>query len=449
MTLLRIGVAACMTLLLGPVACATAQETAIGSLRYQTPYVIAKPHIEHAFTSGTSFDQRRAAVLKAAEVAYGSRARIALGSSVDVLARIPGGMKVARELAINNSSNRKGALRAALVAGAVESDRRFAMVALEQLVRNRAGAIITDRDVVFRHGNSGTLGRLEVKDATPATQTANLAKYKRQIDLMAAERRSTGQPQAFVNRRPLIPELARYAESQRIPAYGNVRTSLGESSAPGEIPITQVLDDLDRRATRQMRLQAATTAFGVFIAVRDGRRAFEEWSDYLAGQGSATSATSHALLASSGTSFAVEGMASTVAARLNASNRGAALVGRIGRVAGPAGYVLLAGSVGLQGYQFYSGEINTRQFVYATTTTGGAFAGGVVGMFGGAAIGTWGGPAAWFTVPAGAFIGGIAGAWTGQTMVTYGVESYFSLLDADQQQILFDSLHDYYRAKAQ
>jgi hypothetical protein len=442
--------------------CARAQDLAIEALGYRTPYSVAKPAIESSFTAYSTFDQKRAALLKAAEVAFGSRDRAALGNSLDVLAGIPGGMKIARELTIMNRPNQMGALRAARVAGATQADSRFNVVALEQLVRDRNGAIVTDRDIVFRHKKTGSLGRIEVKDAKPLSQKANIGKYKRQIDLMAFEQRRTGQPQAFVNRRPLLPELQRYAAQKGVAAYGNVVTSEAGLKSPRNVSITKVLDDIDQSAIRQFRTRAAMTGFGTVMAAVQVRHAFQQWRDYGIGRASALEASHHTLMAGSGASFAIGGIANTLATQVSASGRAAMILGKVGRYAGPAGYVLMAGAFGLQGYQYWSGELNTRQFVYSASTAGGALAGGFAGAWGGGlagatiggAIGLCFGPEA---VPLGAAIGGgigtiggaIGGAWMAQSVVSLGVESYYSRLDQRQQEQLFAALQEHYRTKAQ
>ncbi|WP_146537013.1 hypothetical protein [Rubripirellula reticaptiva] len=425
-----------------------AQELTLEQLGYQTPYRLAKPAIEDAFRRGSSLDHRRQALVRAANKGYGTRAPNVLGNATNILASTPGGMKTARGLASDSQAQRKGAARLVRMVDAFGADSRYRVIDVEQNVYNRRGRMVTDRDLVFRHRASGSLGRIEVKDAIPSSQYSNIQKYKRQIRQLAAEQRATGQPQAFVNRRPLIPALQKFAAQQGVAAYGNVVTSSASALKAGHVPVSRVLDDLDRAATRQFRMRAVSTGFGLVMAAAEGGHAFQKWNDYLAGNGSATEASYHTLMASSGASFALGGVSSTIATQVNASSRAAAVLGRVGRYAGPVGGVLMAGAFGVQGYQFYSGELNTRQFVYATSTTGGAFGGGVAGAIGGGALGGFGGPAAWFTVPAGAIVGGIAGAWAGQTIATFGVESYYSLLDAEQQDQLVASLRELYENRS-
>lgn len=440
---------------------AIAQQSSIAAIGYRTPYKFAKPAIESSFRPGSSLEQRKNAVLKAAEVAYGSRAHSALGPSVDVLAKTPGGMKVARELAIMNPSNRKGALRAARVAGAFDTDGRFKVVALEQLVRSQTGAVITDRDIVVRHRTSGARGRIEVKDATARSQQSNLAKYKRQINLMAMEQRQTGQLQAFINRRELIPELQRYAEKKKVAAYGNVVTSSDSNKAAGTTPISKVLDDLDRKSRATAQVRTSLIGLGVAASVLEGRRAVTAWHRYADGTGSWSDASFHSLVAFSGGSFAIAGIASTLATQTDPSARLSKVLGRVGRFGGPVGGVLAAGAVGIRTYQWHSGEMNTSQFVTASVSAGGGLAGGLAGAGAGGLAGAklgiviapFAGPAAPFTPAVGYFLGalggGIAGAWAGNAISSHAIESYYSRLDTRQQERLFASLRLHYQNGSQ
>jgi hypothetical protein len=168
------------------------------------------------------------------------------------------------------------------------------------------------------------------------------------------------------------------------------------------------------QAKHDALLRAAGTGFGLIMAASESSVAYQEWKDYLAGNATWSDAGFHTLMASSGASFAVGGVSSTIATQTGASSRLAIAMGRVGRYAGPARYVLMGGAIGMHGYQYYSGEINTRQFVSATSITGGALAGGLGGALGGGwlgvkiggAIGTLVGPEG---MPVGAGIGGFLG----------------------------------------
>ena len=439
------------------------QESAVSaaSISYRMPYSIAKPIILSPFSSISSLDQRRAAVLRAAEVGYGSRATGALGNSIDVLAKTPGGSNLALRLAVDNSSVRKGALRAARVAGALGTDSRFQVVALDQPVRDYAGRLLTDRDIAYRHRATGALGRIEVKDVSGSSQRTKLQDYKRQIRLMGRERRQTGQQQAFVNRRIIIPELREYASHHHVFVYENVVTSSRSAARPGTVPVTDVFDALDRNARLTFRLRAAGAGFGLVMSAIEAPKAVIAWENYSQDSGSLSEASFRSMTFASGGSFAVAGGASTLATQINASSRSAVLLGRVGKVAGPLGATLAVGSMSVRSYQWYSGELNTRQFTTETTSVGG----GIAGAWAGATAGGWagaklGGLVGAFVgpegIPPGAAFGGfvgtmggaIAGAWAGQTTTAIGIESIYSRLDDKHQDLLFVELRRIYEAKA-
>ena len=425
-----------------------AQQASPQEIRYKTSYQVAKPIIENAWSSGSSIDIRRKALLGAAQKAYGSKATQLLGGSLDILPEIEGGMKTAKGLASNSASQRKGAARLARMVGTVGGDARFKVTAVEQLVyekKNGRRKIVTDRDLVFRHRETGSLNRIEVKEVKKSSQYSNLEKYKRQINLMAKEQLATGRPQAFVNRRPLIPLLEKHANKMGVAAYGNVVTSnTGAPATLGQIHVNDVLDDMDKIATRNFRVRSTVGGFGMAMALVEGRNAYQEWQKYANGNESALNASYHTANAAAGASFAASGIASNLATQMNASSRAAKVLGGIGRYGGPAGITLAGAGMGIHGYQYYSGQINTRQFVQSTSTSGGALAGGLAGAWGGGALGAYGGPYAFVTVPAGAIIGGFVGAFGGQKAASIGVEAYYSRLDEQQQAELFDSLRNYY-----
>ena len=439
------------------------QELAVNttSVSYRTPYAIAKPIVSSSFSSTSSLDQRRGAVLRAAEVGYGRRATGALGNSIDVLARTPGGLNLALRLAVDNASVRKGALRAARVAGALNADSRFQIVALDQPARDYTGRLLTDRDIAYRHRATGALGRIEVKDVSEASQRTKLQDYKRQIRLMGLEQRQTGQQQAFVNRRKMIPELREYANRHRVLMFENVVTSSRNAARTGTFSISDVFDTLDQNARVASRLRTAGIGIGLLVSAFEGPRAVNAWQNYSDGNGSLSEASFRTMSFASGGSFAVSGVTATLATNINASSRSAMLLGRIGKTAGPLGAALAAGAMSVRGYQWYSGELNNRQFTTEVTSAGG----GIAGAWAGAGAGGWagaklGGVAGAFVgpegIPPGAAIGGffgsmggaIAGAWAGQTITGIGIESIYSRLEVKQQDELLMALRRIYESKA-
>ncbi|MFM8478724.1 MAG: hypothetical protein ACKOEO_23310, partial [Planctomycetaceae bacterium] len=120
-----------------------------------------------------------------------------------------------------------------------------------------------------------------------------------------------------------------------------------------------------------------------------------------------------------------------------------------------------AGALGVRGYQWYTGEISTRQMTTETVSA----AGGIAGAWAGAAAGGWagakiGGAVALVAGPeavpvgaaAGGFIGTVSGAigggWAVQKLVSTGVDSIYSRLDEQQQEILLAELLQFYERQS-
>ncbi|MFM8476179.1 MAG: hypothetical protein ACKOEO_10330, partial [Planctomycetaceae bacterium] len=318
--------------LIAAIACtmhqAHGQQTA--AIRYRVPYSSAKPAITSGFTSESSLAQRRHAVLKAAEVGYGSRAAGVLGNSVDVIATTPGGEGLALRMAVGNPAVRKGALRAARVAGALEGDPRFQVVALDQPVRDASGRLITDRDILYLHRATGALGRLEVKDVTTSSQRSNLRNYQRQIREMGLEQRKTGQQQAFVNRRTVIPELREYAAKYQVTVYENVNLSDSGAATRWTTAIADVLNDIDLRNRLSALSRVTEHVYQVFT---DAPPALKAWQHYRQGSGSLEEAEFRSLSTGAAGAFALSGSASTVASGMSPAGRWAGRLARVGRVA--------------------------------------------------------------------------------------------------------------------
>ncbi len=439
----------------GPKAAA---QDATESLRYKSPYSVAKPVLTRAFDPTGTVSQRRSAVLAAARVAYGSRAAGALGDAVDTLARTPGGQSLASHFAVDNRNVQKGALRTARVAAAFDRDPRFRVVAVEEWVRDSGRR--TDRDIVYRHRASSSRGRIEVKDVGKPGQRSNLLKYKRQIRLMSLEQLETGQPQAFVNRRTVIPALKQYAERRGVAVYENVVTSRRGAQVPGATRIEQVLDDLNQKSNAQLRGTALATSVGTLVAFSEGSKALAAWRGRHADPGMRQEAVYHGLLALSGAAFAVRGPLVMTTRKLDPTTTLSRVLSRTTRIARPAGVVLLGTAAAYRTAQWMQGEMNNRQFaVYVVPSAGeaagafsGAWAGGIAGAKIGGGLGALVGPEG---VPLGAAIGGfaglvgggLAGAWFGETIASSQIEAYFDALDETQRQRLFQEVREHYASQ--
>lgn len=373
----------------------------VAAIRYRVPYSVAKPVITATFTSESCRAYRQNAVLKAAEVGYGRRA-----------------------------------------AGALDVDPRFQVVALDQPVRDASGRLITNRDILYRHRATGAFGRLEVKDVSTSSQRSHLKNYQRQIRVMAQERRETGKHQAIVNQSSVIPELREYAAKHQVTFYENVVTSDSGAATRGATAVANVLKD-------------------VCDVFSETPQALKAWRNYRQGSGSLEEAGFRTLSTAAGGAYALSGLSSTLGSGNSPAGQWAGRLGRVGRMAHAAGWASSAGALGVRGYQWYTGEISTRQMTTETASAAGGFAGawagagagGWAGIKIGAAIAAFAGPEA---VPAGAAAGGcigtvsgaIGGAWAVQKLVSTGLDSIYSRLDDQQQELLFAELLRYYEERS-
>ena len=102
----------------------------------------------------------------------------------------------------------KGYRRELLYAVAYANDPRFTLVEMNRPLRRPWGN--TDADIVIQHRATGLPGRVEVKDYSINSQRTNFAKLAKQIDKMSLEGKKTGQPQFWINARPVIPDIQNY-----------------------------------------------------------------------------------------------------------------------------------------------------------------------------------------------------------------------------------------------
>jgi hypothetical protein len=299
---------------------------------------------------------------------------------------IPG---VGKNLLLTASSNpnvRQGALRTHLYATRVSHDRRFELVGVNRPVYGPNGRVWTDRDVVLRHRGSGQKIGIEVKSVQARTQSSNWSRYKAQIEKMVWEARRTRQLQAWVNRHEAIPKLKVYAEHRGVRVYENVRTS-SRGWRAGQRRFSAVLRDLDRQAT----VRTPSTR----------------------GSPSLTSGVSQ---------------------RVAGSSR----LALISRQAGPAAWVILAGTEVLSVRHWYAGNLTQRQFYAGQAQFFGGLAGGWAGAKAGAILGaTIGavvagpiGGAVGATI--GGILGGIGGGYSASALASAATTAYFDLQDQEQ-----------------
>lgn len=359
--------------------------------------------------------------------------------------RIPGVEQTVRLSSSSNPNVAKGYRRALLYATKLHHDPRFKLLELNRPQRGATGKLITDKDIWYRHLASGAIGRIEVKDVSVASQRANLAYYQRQMDKMAAEFRRTGELQAWMNRKAIIPELRDYARQRGIPTYGNVVTGDASARVPGTMSVGEALQDIDRHHNRiglARRVGAgAQIGFGALLlsrslplAVHDARLLLD------AEQRSAIVAFrfgEHAGWAVSGASSLGVGTAQLVATFTSNEQRLASLT----RASRTGGMICVAAFLAAEGFsvlRYAQGDITQRQFLAEQSSLaaglGGSVAGAWVGAKVGAGIGVWiGGPVgAPVGGTLGAVVGGVAGGYTASAIALHGLQRWFDLRDEQQ-----------------
>ncbi len=158
---------------------------------------------------------------------------------------IPGVEKTARLLASSNRAQVRGHTRELLYAIGIHNDGRNSLVEMNRKLDRPWGK--TDADIVLHNQRTGLQGRIEVKNYSLRSQITNEAKLKAQMAKMAREARRTGQPQFWINRHGITPQLRRHATRSGILTLGNVGT--GQRLPAG----TQSFD----RALARMDIQPA------------------------------------------------------------------------------------------------------------------------------------------------------------------------------------------------
>jgi hypothetical protein len=363
---------------------------------------------------------------------------------------IPG---ITKNLLLTTSSNKSvriGAARTHSYATSLHNDSRFTLEAVGELVHDNSGKITTDRDIVYSHKWTGLQGRIEVKDVSPESQQRNLAKYKTQIDKIAAEGEATGRPQAWVNRREVIPEIRDYAESKGVLVYGQVVTS-ERSLQPGEMHFKDVLADMHIRLVRASRININAMSFGaevgmgVLMLVSSAPATYQDAMDLFDPARRSREAVlrlgEHGSLTAGGLAFTTKGLIGmhSVLSRTALSSR----MLTVSRWSGRFGWSAAAVSYGFVAYQYYSGTISEREFRTASAGFAGGVAGGIAGGWTGAELGgligggigtAIGGPpgtaaGAAIGSSVGATVGALGGGYYGANTASDAVASRYQLKD--------------------
>jgi hypothetical protein len=154
---------------------------------------------------------------------------------------LPGIREAVLQTASDNKNLVRGASRTMVYAMKLMSDQRFELIGVNQPYQNSLGK--SDIDLNVRHVATGKVANIEVKDWSPDSQRANLAKAERQFRMMAEER-SKGSLVEWANRRPVIPEIEALGRKYQVPVFRNIAT--GKSGArPDHRDLQFVLDHLN------------------------------------------------------------------------------------------------------------------------------------------------------------------------------------------------------------
>jgi hypothetical protein len=341
-----------------------------------------------------------------------------------------------------STSQAKGYRRELLYASAFHNDPRFSLEEMNRFIVRPWGS--TDADIVTRHRPTGLYGRVEVKDYSTWSQATNLGDLKVQIDKMAREGRRTGQPQFWINRREVLPDIRRYANKKGIVVLGNVST--GRSSRGNIISSKEALDMLDQEFTRINRAWAisggAQLIYGAWMLLN---AAPSGWEDLQTVWDPATRTTQawlrvgeHGSYALSGGGMIISGGA-LLASRF-ATERLQADLYSLGHWGGVASLLLFGAGEGLSIARYANGDVTSREF---WTTQW------ILGSTGiGSAAGSWIGETAGILVLKNpiwlALLGRTAGAWLGQEIGRRTANTYYERQFAELDQKFGEAVYKHY-----
>jgi hypothetical protein len=327
----------------------------------------------------------------------------------------------------SSQNQAKGYRREILYAQAISNDPRYSLHAMNAPLKRTWGN--TDADIVFQHKPTGHFGRIEVKDYSFQSQENLQVKLKKQIDKMAKEAKYSGQPQFWMNRREVHPEIFRYATSKGIYVFGNVST--GQTLKGNVISSREALDSYSREINKVDRTRTAIAgaqfAFGALMLIDSMPNA---WNDYQSAINSESEQT-WLRFGESG-SKALTGGAMTVAGGAEMTRRVAAtrfqavpeLQGkfyRLGRAGGITSVVAMGLAEGFAIARYRNGDVSSKDFWTSQWVMSASASGGL--------IGSWtGGLASAMLVKnpiSGALVGGGAGSWFGQKLGAKTAETYY------------------------
>ena len=327
---------------------------------------------------------------------------------------IPGVEKTARLLASSNRAQVKGHTRELLYAIGIHNDGRNSLIEMGRKLDRPWGK--TDADIVLRNHRTGLYGRIEVKNYSLRSQITNEAKLKAQISKMAREARLTGQPQFWINRHGITPQLRRYAARSGILTLDKVGT--GQRLPAGTQSFDQALAKMDARfmrvAQRRAMVGGTMIGFGVGLltaSLRETWTAVQGLSDpkHSADWSRLGSAGSYSV---AGTGMIVSGSALSFAPRFAEATQGRLYA--FGKLGGAFSVAALGAGVAIDISRYRSGAISSVEFWRRAAHASSVVAGGTMGAWLGSSI-----TAVATANPALAAAGGIAGSFLGASIMTY------------------------------
>jgi hypothetical protein len=322
---------------------------------------------------------------------------------------IPGVEKTARLLASSNRAQVKGHTRELLYALRLHNDGRHSLIEMGRRLVRPWGR--TDADLFVRHQTTGLYGRVEVKDYSLRSQLTNEARLKVQMRKMAREGRLTGQPQFWINRHAMTPQLRLFAARSGLVSMESVAT--GRRLPAGAQSFDQALARMDREfarvASRRAWLGGAMWGFGAAVLANSLPNLWAATFE-VARPGKASLDARLRLVSSGSYSFGGAGLIASGSALAFGARFGEvaqARIFRFGRAGGVVSVAALATGLAIDVYRYQRGSITTEELwegairsgIQASSAAAGGWVGSVVGGAVGGPLGSSGG----------AIAGGMAG----------------------------------------
>lgn len=347
---------------------------------------------------------------------------------------IPGVEKTARLLASSNRAQVKGHTRELLYAIRLDNDGRNQLVEMSRKLDRPWGK--TDADIVIRNRRTSLYGRIEVKDYSLRSQITNEAKLKIQMDKMAREGRLTGQPQFWINRHGITPQLRSHAMRAGVVTMERVAT--GRRLPPNVQSFDSALARMDAQFGRLARDRAIASGSMIGIGMALLTHTLPEARDalYAVSVPGPASTDARLRLASSGSySLGAAGLVASGSVLTFAPRFGELAQNRLfgfAKVGGLAAVAALGAGVAIDVQRYRSGVLSSERLWQSALKASVQFAG--------AAAGGWlGGSLAGLAAanPLAVAAGGVAGSTVGAaavhladgTLTHWGMESQRARLD--------------------